>query len=149
MIKRILFIGPTGSGKSTLINILFNDDVEKESLLKPAVANDTSSGVTAIFTTYYNFPSYAYTDSIGFGDNRFNHNEIFRTLKCIIKQSMVGYNRIYLCLRYGRISKEIRYYIDFLTTVFDKGVLNYCTIIFTHCKDKSMTKQSYLEKNKS
>ncbi|CAF1267618.1 unnamed protein product [Rotaria sordida] len=148
MAKRILFIGPTGSGKSTLINALFNNDIKKESLSKPAVANDTSSGVTSTFTTYYDFPSYAYTDSIGFGDNRFDHNQIFRSLKCVIKQSMVGYNRIYLCLRYGRMSNYIRYYIEFLTAVFDQGILDYCTLVFTHCKDKSMTTQLYLEKNK-
>ncbi|CAF1099302.1 unnamed protein product [Rotaria sp. Silwood1] len=63
MTKRILFIGPTGSGKSTLINGLFNDDVKKESLLIPAITNDTSSRVTSVFTTYYDFPTYAYTDS--------------------------------------------------------------------------------------
>jgi hypothetical protein len=115
----------------------------------PAIASDTSSGVTSIFTTYYNFPDYAYTDSVGFGDNRYDNGEIFNALKCIIKQSMVGYNRIYLCLRYGRISQEIRYYIEFLTTVFDTDILNYITIVFTHCKDQSMTKAMYLEKNKN
>ncbi|CAF4911504.1 unnamed protein product, partial [Rotaria sp. Silwood1] len=120
MTKRILFIGPTGSGKSTLINGLFNDDVKKESLLIPAITNDTSSGVTSVFTTYYDCPTYAYTDSIDFGDNRFDHNEIFRSLKCVIKQSMVGYNRVYLCLRYGHISNDIHHYIEFLTTVFDQ-----------------------------
>jgi GTPase SAR1 family protein len=149
MKKRLLFVGPTGSGKSTLINVLFNNAVNKESMSAPAIASDTSSGVTSIFTTYYNFPDYAYTDSVGFGDNRYDNGEIFNALKCIIKQSMVGYNRIYLCLRYGRISQEIHCYIEFLTAIFDKDILNYITIVFTHCKDQSMTKAMYLEKNKN
>ncbi|CAF3675744.1 unnamed protein product [Rotaria sp. Silwood1] len=130
MTKRILFIGPTGSGKSTLINGLFNDDVKKESLLIPAITNDTSSGVTSVFTTYYDCPTYAYTDSIDFGDNRFDHNEIFRSLKCVIKQSMVGYNRVYLCLRYGHISNDIHHYIEFLTTVFDQGLIELLMIFY-------------------
>jgi predicted GTPase len=62
--KRFLFVGPTGVGKSALINILFNDYVKKSSLLQPA---GTSAGSTACFTTYYDFPDYALTDSIGLG----------------------------------------------------------------------------------
>lgn len=149
MAKRALILGPTGSGKSTLINILFNKDVTKESLLKPAIADDTTTGVTSVFTTYYDFPSYAYTDSIGFGDDRFDQNVIFRCLKSILMQSMVGYNRIYLCLKYGRISREIRDYIEFLITVFDKNILSYCTVVFTNCDKQSMTKDLFLEKNKA
>lgn len=146
-IKRFLFIGPTGVGKSTLINILFNDDVSKPSLLKPAITSESSSGSTTCFTTYYNFPDYAYTDSIGLGDNRFDQENIVSMLESTVKNSMVGYNKIYLCINYGRISSEIRYQIDLLIVIFGKKILKWCTIVFTHCNDQQMTKEKYIKSN--
>lgn len=147
-IKRFLFIGPTGVGKSTLINILFNNNVSKSSLLKPAGTSEGSAGSTATFTTYYNFPHYAFTDTIGFGDNRFDKEKILSILKATIKNSMVGYNKIYLCINYGRISNEIRYYIELLIVIFGKKILKWCTIIFTHCRDQTITKEKYIDLNK-
>lgn len=146
-IKRFLFIGPTGVGKSTLINILFNDDVSKSSLSTPAKTSESSAGSTTCFTTYYNFPDYAFTDSIGFGDNKFDQENIFSILESTVKNSMVGYNKIYLCINYGRISSEIRYQIDLLTVIFGKKILKWCTIVFTHCNDQQMTKEKYIELN--
>ncbi|CAF1452674.1 unnamed protein product [Adineta ricciae] len=146
--KRFLFLGPTGVGKSTLINTIFNNDVKKTSMSKPAKTSEGSAGATTYFTTYYYYPNYAFTDTIGFGDNRFDQKHVFAMLKAIIKNSMVGYNKIYLCISYGRISSDIRYYIELLTVVFGKRVLKWCTIVFTHCNDEKMTKQKYLEINR-
>jgi energy-coupling factor transporter ATP-binding protein EcfA2 len=146
--RRILFVGPTGAGKSTLINILVNDNVTAESLSKPAAASDTSSGQTAFFTTYYDFPHSAYTDSIGLGDNRFEPEMVMNSLKSIVKNSTVGYNKIYICIQYGRISSDTRGYIDLLIAIFGEEVLEWCSIIFTHCNDQTMTKEQYLLKNR-
>jgi hypothetical protein len=68
-------------------------------------------------------------------------------LKAVVKNSTVGYNKIYLCINYGRISSEIRYYIDLLTVIFGTEILKWCTIIFTHCHDQEMTKEKYIELN--
>lgn len=148
-IKRFLFIGPTGVGKSTVINMIFNDNARPTSLLQPSGTSEGSAGATACFSTYYCLPDCALTDSIGFGDNRFNRQETISMLKAVVKNSMVGYNRIYLCVRYGRISDEIRYYIDLLTVIFGKKILKWCTLVFTYCSNEKMTKEKYLELNKT
>lgn len=146
-VKRFLFIGPTGVGKSTLINMLFNDDVNQSSLSKPASTSNLSTGSTSCFTTYYNFPYYAYTDSIGFGDDRFSEENLLSMLKTTIKNSLIGYNNIFLCINYGRISSDIRYHIELLVAIFGKKILKWCTIVFTHCTDTEMTKAKYIELN--
>ncbi|CAF1480359.1 unnamed protein product [Rotaria magnacalcarata] len=147
--KRFLFIGPTGVGKSTLINMLYNNSVSKLSLLKPAATSEGSSGSTAYFTTYYNFPDSAFTDSIGFGDNRFEKEHIFSLLKAIVKNSMVGYNKIYLCMNYGRVSSEVRYYMELLSVIFGDKIFKWCSIVFTHCNDQKMAKASYITLNQN
>jgi GTPase SAR1 family protein len=145
--RRVLFIGPTGVGKSTLINVLINNDATKAAMASPAKADDTAGGQTAFFTTYYDFPDNAYTDSIGLGDHRFEAKNIMKSLKLVLKNASIGYNKIYICLEYGRISSDTRRYIDLITTVFGNNVLKWSSIIFTRCNDQSMTKEKYLNKN--
>jgi predicted GTPase len=105
-IKRFLFIGSTGVGKSTLINILFKSVVNKLFLSKPAGTSEDSAGSTVCFKTYYNFLNYSFTDTIGFGDSRFAKEKILSILKDTITNSTARYNKIDLCIRHGRISRE-------------------------------------------
>ena len=145
--RRVLFIGPAGAGKSTIINVLINNQVYAEAMLRPAGTGDTTSGQTAFFTTYYDFPDYAYTDSIGLGDSRFRPEDVMDSLKSVLKMASVGYNKIYICLQYGRITTDTRKYIELITTVFGKSVLKWSSIIFTRCNDQTMTKENFLRKN--
>ena len=143
----MLFIGPAGAGKSTIINVLMNNQVDSEAMSRPAGTSDTTSGQTAFFTTYYDFPNYAYTDSIGLGDPRFQPEAMMDSLKSVLKMASVGYNKIYICLQYGRISADTRKYIELISIVFGKRVLEWSSIIFTRCNNQTMTKESFLRKN--
>jgi nicotinamide riboside kinase len=146
-IRRVLFIGPSGGGKSTLINVLFNKKVTADAMSGPAATGDTSTGQTTFFITYHDFPDNAYTDSIGLGDPRFKAENVMDSLKSVLEMASIGYNKIYICLQYGRISADTRRYIELITTVFGKSVLKWSSIIFTHCNDETMTKEKYLRKN--
>lgn len=115
----------------------------------PLITSEGSEGSTACFTTYYHFPYYAFTDSIGFGDNRFGRENVLALLKSAIKNSMVGYNRICICIPYDRISSHIRYYIDLLIAIFGKNILKWSTVVFTHCSNQTMTKEKYIETNRN
>ncbi|CAF1342132.1 unnamed protein product [Rotaria magnacalcarata] len=147
--KRFLFLGPTGVGKSSLINILCNDDVRKEFMNEPATVGSTTDSVTKCFTTYYGHNKYAYTDSIGFGDNRFTTDEIVAMVKQLIDNAIIGYNKIYLCVQYGRISMDIWRYLDLINSVFGDSGLKWCTLIFTHCNEEEMSVEKFLLLNKN
>ncbi|CAF1552948.1 unnamed protein product, partial [Adineta steineri] len=96
--RRILFVGTTGVGKSTLIDMLINNNVNEDSKARPARVGDTSQGQTSFFVAYYDFPNNAYADSIGLGGNRFKPEDVMHSIKLILKNSSVGYNKVYICI---------------------------------------------------
>lgn len=124
-----------------------NNGVSKYDMSHPADAGNTAAGQTAFFTTYYNFPDYAYTDSIGLGDNRFDTTDVMKSLKSVLKNASIGYNKIYICLQYGRVSIDTRRYMELITTMFGDKVLQWSSVIFTRCNDDEMTKEKYLDEN--
>ncbi|CAF0858945.1 unnamed protein product [Adineta steineri] len=138
---RILFLGSNRVDQSKLISILLNKNVSVLPL--PQILQES----TACFTTYYNCPNYAFTDSIGFENNRLDKEKILSMLKTIMKKSMIGYNKIYLCFKYEDNSNDIRNYIEPLISTFGENILKYCTIIFTHCYDQTMVKEKYIKLN--
>jgi len=42
----VIVVGSTGTGKSTLINMLYNNDISKENCQKPAAVGSTSNSIT-------------------------------------------------------------------------------------------------------
>ncbi len=54
--ERYLFIGPTGVGKSLILNMCYNEDYNKDALLKPAKTGGSTQGQTANFPSYFQVP---------------------------------------------------------------------------------------------
>jgi DNA polymerase III delta prime subunit len=145
--KRFLFTGPTGAGKSTIINSLFRESSRAEDLKGPAPTSNGSSGVTDKIRTYYVLPTVAYTDSVGLGDHRYDLLTVFDNLRKMVRYGKIGFNRIFLCLRYGRVSVEERKNLQLLNNLFGCDCESHCTLIFSHCEDVNMTKETYLKEN--
>ena len=74
-LRRFMLLGPCGVGKSTILNMLYNNDATIDHC-HPARTSNSSVGVS-LFTEYFSLEQrFVLVDSIGFGDNRFTWEEI-------------------------------------------------------------------------
>jgi hypothetical protein len=89
-------------------------------------------------------------DTVGYGDVRFHQNTqsfllFFRELICY---SSIGYNWIFLFIRYSQMTQDILVYIQSLQSLLGDKALSRCTIVFTSCKQSNMTRERCIEANK-
>lgn len=152
-LKRFLFLGPTGAGKSKMINCCLNRSVDKESLTKPAAvsADDRLIGTTKALSNYIDHKNQiAYVDTLGYGDVRFKeHQELFALyFRELICYSSIGYNWVFLVLRYQQLTEDILIYVETIEKLLGKDGYNRCTLVLTHCSIKHMTREQCIAANK-
>eukprot|EP01124_Arcella_intermedia_P010776 TRINITY_DN17306_c0_g1_i1.p1 TRINITY_DN17306_c0_g1~~TRINITY_DN17306_c0_g1_i1.p1 ORF type:complete len:600 (-),score=103.03 TRINITY_DN17306_c0_g1_i1:25-1824(-) len=151
--RRVLFVGPSGVGKSTIINFLFHDEinpryciVDDQVTTYPAYTFDgIVSGVTKSFYSYYSPTTKLYlTDSIGFGDKDISREVIIGSIKDLLISSSRGYNKIYFVLK-DRLSGETSTYIDFLIALFGSDLRERLGLIMTHQRG-NLTQEQWLNR---
>ncbi len=128
-------------GKSKLINCCYNRAIDIQSLLQPAGVgeDDRLAGTTASVSNYVDARyKNVFVDTVGYGDVRFEGSTqtfllFFRELVC---QASVGYNWVFLVLRYQTLTQDTLTYAETLEQLLGKNALSRCTIVFTHCKKK-------------
>ena len=87
---------------------------------------------------------------MGYGDARFWTDTesfllFFRELICY---TSIGYNWIFLVLRFERLTQDILLYIEMLEQLLGENALIRCTIVFTHCKIRDMNARKCMEANR-
>ena len=90
-----------------------------------------------------------FIDTVGYGDARFQTDResfllFFRELICY---ASVGYNWLFLVLRFERLTLDILIYVEMLEELLGKHALARCTIVFTHCKLKDMDRPKCITAN--
>jgi hypothetical protein len=63
---------------------------------------------------------------------------------------ILGFHKIYIVLRYGRVSDKEREYLDFVRELFGIDALQSCTLVLTYAPSSVLawTKQEYVQANK-
>ncbi len=136
-----------------MINCCLNRTVDKDMLNTPAAVSEDARliGTTATLSSYIDHKRrVAYVDTIGYGDVRFRQNHeafalYFRELVCY---ASIGYNWVFLVLRYQQLTEDVLIYIETLEKLLGCNIFARCTLVFTHCKLKNMTREKCLEANK-
>src|SRR6185437_3563802 len=139
-IRNILLIGRTGGGKSTLGNVLINkndnfEETFKESSSSFSVTKEVKEALVEIDVNRNGSEKIRYRiiDTIGIGDTELTPQGVLTRLAEIgTRVKSEGLNHI-LFVTQGRFTKEEIEAYDLLSSIiFDRGVLNYTTVVRTN-----------------
>lgn len=136
-----------------MINCCYNRSVQLNDLEKPATVAkvDSCIGTTSSLSNYVCQQNrIVFVDTIGYGDVRFHQDcsSFVVFFHELISYSSIGFNWVFLCLRYQQITEEILIYFQTVQQLLGEKSLARCTIIFTHCQIEDMTLERFLEANK-
>lgn len=109
--KSFLFTGPTGAGKSRLINVLFNSEVCDSAVSHQSVTRDVcfiegNAEIVDLQTSAKTAKKIVVADTVGLCDTEWNDNEIFELVKSRISRNLVGINAVFIVFRADRLLKE-------------------------------------------
>ena len=139
-------------GKSKIINCCYNRKIDPKSLSTPTEVGEPERliGRTSSISNYVDQNERkVYVDTVGYGDARFQVDKesfllFFRELVCY---ASIGYNWLFLVLRYERLTLDILDYVEMLEKLLGERALTRCTIVFTHCKIKGMDRNNCIAAN--
>ena len=120
--KIVVVVGSTGTGKTTLINMLFNNDSSAESCIKPYDTANTAAACTKKPIWLFNLKDYRiFGDTIGFGDPTMKQEEIANSIREFIQKFMVGFHALIIVAKYGRISDSERANLLAILELFEQN----------------------------
>jgi len=140
--RTVIVVGPTGVGKSTILNMLYNESYDEDSCKKPAMVG--SGGDSTTKKTEFHVSLKAKTvliDTIGFGDPSLTNEEVFRITRQFLKSSQKGVNCVIVVCKYGRLSGPDRVNVEIFDRLFDPRWMKQSILILTHCGKKLSTDQ--------
>lgn len=133
MKKIVIVLGTTGAGKSTIINMMFNEDYNKDACSQPLPIGNTADSVTKNEAWRFNpKDGRLYIDTIGFGDPSRPDFCVAKEIKDFIRNTNSGVHCILIVVRFGRLSTEERFNLHAIEALFDKRWAHVSCLVATH-----------------
>lgn len=131
--RAVVVIGTTGTGKSTIINMLLNNDFSKDSCISPCSVGESAQSVTKTHSWWVSCKhERMFADTIGFINPDNPDIEICVQLKKLINAIEVGIHCVIIVVKYGRISREERANLETMRALFDESFAKHCVLVLTH-----------------
>eukprot|EP01125_Pyxidicula_operculata_P002337 TRINITY_DN12224_c0_g1_i1.p1 TRINITY_DN12224_c0_g1~~TRINITY_DN12224_c0_g1_i1.p1 ORF type:complete len:329 (+),score=30.65 TRINITY_DN12224_c0_g1_i1:102-989(+) len=126
-------MGTTGTGKSSIVNMLYNRDYSKDSMSSPAPIGKTSNAVTQE-TMFYIDPAAGttYCDTLGLSDPSKSTEEIITNLRKLLGGLVNGVTCLVVVAKFGRVSDVERANIRAITSMFDSRWCSQSVLVLTH-----------------
>jgi hypothetical protein len=146
--RRFLVIGSSGSGKSTIINALLNNNAARGALRHPAAARDygtlgTTSSVTAYVDGTSELARTTYIDTIGFTDTRYDQKAKITNLYRVLFDFRVGLSAIILVVKHGVVTPAEAELITLFTGLLGPDWSKRACLVITHYENSDTSLATY------
>jgi predicted GTPase len=131
-IKNILIIGRTGSGKSTLGNVLINKNNNFEEIFKEINSTESETKNIQSEEADINGVRFRIIDTIGIGSTKLTNEEIAFNIIKVCNKFEEGLSQVLFIIRGRVILEEIKFYNIIMKKIFDKDISKYTTIVRTN-----------------
>ncbi|GJJ78108.1 hypothetical protein EMPS_10467 [Entomortierella parvispora] len=131
-LQKIIFVGKTGSGKSTLCNMLVQGDLQKKNARE---VSDNAAGVSCDIQLVQG-RQWSACDTVGLGELQAKGAGVvdpaLELLASALKAGQHGFHYIAFVVQKGRIAQENAELFDLFKATFVGAESNF-VLIFTHC----------------
>ncbi|KAM9718117.1 uncharacterized protein ACNS7B_021538 [Menidia menidia] len=125
--KRVILVGKTGSGKSSLANIIF-----EEELFATNHTPNSGTRTCQLETKCINERSITLIDTPGFFDSGRSEDEMKAEIMSCITECAPGPHAFLIVLRVDKYSKQEQEVVNKVQEYFSDAALQYAVIVFTH-----------------
>ena len=130
----VLVIGETGVGKSTIVNMLYNQDCSVDCCKWPQKTGNSAAAVTQFSSMQFDWRrKWAILDTVGVGDPSLSQEQILGSIRKLIKDTSKGVHSVVVVMKMGRASHASRANAHVLSHLFNAADLKtHGVLVLTH-----------------
>lgn len=132
--KLVMVMGESGVGKSTIINMMYNQNVSDECCKGPCSTGSTANSVTKASALHFDMAHrVAFLDTVGIGDPEMTTSQIVGSIRGMLKQLNEGVHVVMVVMKMGRVTAATRANLELLRELFSTGDLKSSgVLVLTH-----------------